>query len=594
MKRKTGLFGVFGLALLVLSLSLAACDNGTSPGGGGDGWLSFSDNWPTDVLTNEDFSGAYVIANDSVFADEDALEDVPAVAYCSDNFSDWVDQPGKKLQFHVPSSGKTVGSGGSSSSDPAWTGSDTYTVVLEVNNKSTYSTTYYTKKDVSFTNGGASVNWSDFAEVAGNPSPPSATNYTVSANGAANTTATTALTLTFTSAVSGLSAADITLTNNGGEVSKGTLTGSGTTWTLVLTTTKAGSIKVKITKSGINSSDHAVTVHYPGGGPLPPAGTLVGTWTKTGYSLTFTGNTVSQTSGAETTSGTYTHKGTVLSITVTSPFSGSYSGTASVSGSTLIISGFDDDTELNGTYTKSEGPPSSGGRGVLTFTDKLPNINDLQELRNNSYQIYIIPQATIFDPLESNTATHPDSFNLAIKAFADYHDEISGSLAVQLEEAKWNWLDRNQTTGSISSSDNKFAETGTFKVTISDEYESVYYVLDNVSFTNGNASVALSNFSLNPPPVGTTYRVSANGTANSTATTALTLTFASAVSGLSADDITLTNNGGAATKGTLTGSETTWTLNITTTTTGNIKVKITKSGIIGSDHPVLVHYYSGQ
>jgi hypothetical protein len=92
MKRKTGLFGVFGLALLVLSLALAACDNGTSPGGGGDGWLTF-DSWPTDVLTNEEFNGAYVIANNSVFADDDALEDVPATAYCIRGFFDWRNEP---------------------------------------------------------------------------------------------------------------------------------------------------------------------------------------------------------------------------------------------------------------------------------------------------------------------------------------------------------------------------------------------------------------------------------------------------------------------------------------------------------------------
>jgi hypothetical protein len=91
-------------------------------------------------------------------------------------------------------------------------------------------------------------------------------------------------------------------------------------------------------------------------------------------------------------------------------------------------------------------------------------------------------------------------------------------------------------------------------------------------------------------PTGTAYSVSADGTANTTATTALTLTFESTVSGLSADDITLTNDGGAAAKGTLTGSGTIWTLGVTTTKAGNVKVKITKDGIAGNDHPVTVHY----
>jgi hypothetical protein len=173
-KRKTGLFGVFGLALLVLSLALTGCptdgDDGNGGGGGGGGnggWLTFSDTWPADTFTSaERFDAAFVVANDSTFTNKATLRDVAAVAYCEGN-DDWRDPPGKKLQFRKPPEDSKVELEHSSTDDPAWAGSGNYTVVLEKWNKESYTTTYYTKRDVSFDSGNATVSWADFDEVDG-------------------------------------------------------------------------------------------------------------------------------------------------------------------------------------------------------------------------------------------------------------------------------------------------------------------------------------------------------------------------------------------------------------------------------------------
>jgi len=88
----------------------------------------------------------------------------------------------------------------------------------------------------------------------------SAITYTATAN---NSTNTTAITLTFSAAVTGLTATDITVTNGTGSAAKGTLTGSGTSWSLGITVNIAGNITVSINKSGIESGNKTVAIAKP-------------------------------------------------------------------------------------------------------------------------------------------------------------------------------------------------------------------------------------------------------------------------------------------------------------------------------------------
>ena len=97
---------------------------------------------------------------------------------------------------------------------------------------------------------------------------PTVTFSSVTQNGNATTT-TTELTLTFSAAIIGLSADDITLSGAASVgVSKGALSGSGPTYTLPISgVTTGGTLSVAVAKAGYNiSGSHTVTIHYYSGG----------------------------------------------------------------------------------------------------------------------------------------------------------------------------------------------------------------------------------------------------------------------------------------------------------------------------------------
>jgi len=100
--------------------------------------------------------------------------------------------------------------------------------------------------------------------VAFGPIAISAAFNSVTANGS-ETETTRDLTLTFSRAITGLTAADITLSGVSG-VNKGTLSGSGPTYTLPISGfTESGTLTVSVTKSGYNISNSSKTVgihHY--------------------------------------------------------------------------------------------------------------------------------------------------------------------------------------------------------------------------------------------------------------------------------------------------------------------------------------------
>jgi formylglycine-generating enzyme required for sulfatase activity len=104
----------------------------------------------------------------------------------------------------------------------------------------------------------------------------------LTANGSATAT-TTALTLTFSQAISGLAAGDITLTPNSTGAVKGALSGTSPTYTLALSGISAGGmVGIGVAKTGytISGSPRSVTVFYYV--YVPPAGGTAGN--KTAYS----------------------------------------------------------------------------------------------------------------------------------------------------------------------------------------------------------------------------------------------------------------------------------------------------------------------
>ena len=114
----------------------------------------------------------------------------------------------------------------------------------------------------------------------------------LSANGSSSQT-TTQLTLTFSPGITGLSAGDITLSGLSG-VSKGTLSGSGTSYTLGISGfSSGGSLTVSVAKTGYTiSTSKTVTVYYYSAPAVPG---MVGglSATKSGSTIVVSWNAVS-------------------------------------------------------------------------------------------------------------------------------------------------------------------------------------------------------------------------------------------------------------------------------------------------------------
>ncbi|HWR40832.1 MAG TPA: cell wall-binding repeat-containing protein [Patescibacteria group bacterium] len=147
------------------------------------------------------------------------------------------------------------------------------------------------------------------------------------ADGVADTTTSTKIDLAFDTTIAGLTADDITITNETGAVIKGALTGSGTSWSIVLTSvTTQGDVSVAVAAPAgysISGSPKTVAV-YKAVVPTPVtlqtavANGASGTTTSTKIDLVFgtaiagltaaditiTGDTGSATKGALTGSGT--------------------------------------------------------------------------------------------------------------------------------------------------------------------------------------------------------------------------------------------------------------------------------------------------
>jgi hypothetical protein len=133
---------------------------------------------------------------------------------------------------------------------------------------------------VKFTNGSATKSWNsgDYYPQDGGGDTEVTLN-SVTPNGSSTQT-TTQLTLTFSQAITGLSAADITLSGVSG-IAKGTLTGSGPTYTLPISGfTATGTLSVAVTKTGYTiSGSKTVTIYYNSGGGDDPLYIITGNGT---------------------------------------------------------------------------------------------------------------------------------------------------------------------------------------------------------------------------------------------------------------------------------------------------------------------------
>jgi hypothetical protein len=143
----------------------------------------------------------------------------------------------------------------------------------------------------------------DFGPTSGGGGEPIPVTFsTLSQNGSATQT-TTQLNLTFSQAITGLTAADITLSGVSG-VTRGALSGSGPSYTLDISgVTVAGTLTVAVAKSGyaISGSSKTVAIYYysllPPPPPLATPGDFSSDYSSDYSALRFVWNTVPNASG---------------------------------------------------------------------------------------------------------------------------------------------------------------------------------------------------------------------------------------------------------------------------------------------------------
>jgi hypothetical protein len=366
----------------------------------------------------------------------------------------------------------------------------------------------------------------------------------VTANGSI-TQNTTQLTLTFDQVITGLSVNDITLSGVSG-IQKGTLSGSGPTYTLSISGfTSSGTLTVAVAKTGyeITGTPKTVDINY-----LTP--------------VTFNSVTANGSSTQTTTQLTLTFSQAITGLTADditlSNVSGVQKGTLSGSGPTytLPISGFTSSGTLNVRVSK-------GGYAI----------NSSQR----SVDIFYSASVTLSSVTANGSSTQPTT-----QLTLTFSQAISG-------------LNANDITLS--------GVSGVSKGTLISGTGSTY-ILPIDGFTEGGTltvSVAKGGYNISGSPKTVTVyyipsvtfnSVIANGSSIET-TTQLTLTFSSAFTGLTANDITLSGVSGVS-KGTLSRSGATYTLRISGFSSGgSLTVSVAKSGIyINNSSRTVTIYHS--
>jgi len=368
----------------------------------------------------------------------------------------------------------------------------------------------------------------------------------VSANGSA-TQSTTKLTLTFSQAITGLSADDITISGVSG-VTKGTLSGSGSIYTLeILNFSANGTLSVSVSKSGytINGSPKTVQIYY-----YSNQAALIDKWYFDQYiadsdymdqiAIEFLSN------GKVLVWGNYygyTYTATNDVITIGDGFN---FGTASYSldGSILTISNIIFD--IPGAFPLSE----------TKYYKKRESI-ELLDISANGSATQSTTQLTLtFDKIVGDLSA--DDISLSGVSGVT-KGTLSGSGSIYTLEIL-NFSANGTLNVSVSSS--KYIITGSPQVVY------IWYT---------------PNFNL--------ISVTANGNSTQT-TTQLTLTFDKAIPGLTVNDITLSGVSGAG-KYTLSGTGPVYSLGVSIPANGTLSVSVSKSGyeIIGSPQTVTVYWY---
>ncbi|GHV74574.1 hypothetical protein AGMMS49940_18760 [Spirochaetia bacterium] len=302
------------------------------------------------------------------------------------------------------------------------------------------------------------------------------TTYTaVQAGGISGSADSTAISFTFSPAVDGLTDGDITVANGPGVVVTGTLTGSGTNWSLALTSvTTPGNVTVSISKPGIESGSKTVTVYKEGATAdttytATQVGGTAGTTTSTNISFTFdaavTGLTASEitVNGAAAKSGgapVSSSGGTIWTL----PITVSAEGNATVS---INRTGIE-----NGNKTVAVYKAGGGGGSGLTITGIPSEYNGkwaIGEIETEDDEIY----AAISVSDAYVTSGQISGGTVTLKLYTDEGDgpiftgsgEFSGEISIQpaeLTSSSGSWMDTELAWGTFTATLTNGIGSGTF------------------------------------------------------------------------------------------------------------------------------------
>ena len=382
------------------------------------------------------------------------------------------------------------------------------------------------------------------------------------AGGTSGTADSTGIVLTFSETVTSLTADDITITNDSGSVTKGTLSGSDTIWMIALDgVASQGDVTVSVADFG---SFHVTTV---------PQTVAV-------YKAVVLTPITLQTAVADGAAGTTTS--TKIDLTFDTAIAGlTASGITITDGTGAAVKG-----ALTGSGTSwSIALTSVATQGNVTVAVVAPAGYSISG-SPKTVAVYkaVVPTAVT---LQTAVADGVADTITSTKIDLTFDTAIAGLTA----------SDITITSGSGAAVKGVLTGSGT----------SWSIALTSVT-TQGNVSVAVSapagySISGSPktvavykavvPTAVTLLSAAADGVVDTTTSTKIDFIFDTAIAGLTASDITITDGTGAAVKGDLTGSGTNWSIALTSVTTqGNVSVAVAApSGYTISGSPKTIAVY---
>ena len=477
--------------------------------------------------------------------------------------------------------------------------------------------------------------------------------------GTVNTTNTTGIELTFDVAVSNLEIGKITITNGTGDITTSTLSGSGTTWTVVVTNvTTQGDVTVSVADFDtytVTTPAQTVAVYKdipptvvsvtPNGSAEPISGNVVITFSKAMDATPGTG-TVQLNSLPALSGGSWSAGNTVYTV--------AYSGLTNNTAYAVNISDFKDaagntmTVDNSKSFTTAVATPvtftalQTGGTvnttnttGIeLTFSPAVTNLEIGKiTITNGTGDIAtstLSGSGTTWTVVVTNVTTQGDvtvsvadfdtyTVTTTAQTVAVYKDNpptvvsvtpsgsaepISGNVVITFSEAMDPAVTGTVTlTGGASTmgADAWSAGNTVYTIAYSSLANSILYTISISGFKDvtGNTMAAnASNIFTTVAPAPTNITITnvdqIGGSSNTATSTGIELEFSASVTGLTAGDITISNGTGAAVKGsTLTGSGTTWTIELTSVTAeGNVNVAVANfPGFNVTNSPQIVAVY---